>query len=347
MVLNLSILTFLTQDGLTTGAIYALVALALVLVFAVTRVILVSQGDFVAFSALTMASLQADMLPASVWLLTVGAAVVWLKDSLLAFKQGAFKRIALSAMHYLSAPVLIWLVLTTWDLHQLGIFSKALLSLVIVSPLGPILYRLIYQPIAKSSVLVLLILSVALHISLVGIGLWMFGPEGYRTQAFTSASFTMGGAMISAQSVLVLLVAIVLIVALYLFFGYSMYGKALRATAFNSAGAQLVGVPTTLAGSTAFFLASFIGACSGLLIGPITTLYYDSGFLISLKGFVAAIMGGLSSYPLAALGAFMVGLIESYATFFASQYKEVIVFTMVLPFLLWLSLTVNPLDEEH
>ncbi|NLJ62821.1 MAG: branched-chain amino acid ABC transporter permease, partial [Alcaligenaceae bacterium] len=131
------------------------------------------------------------------------------------------------------------------------------------------------------------------------------------------------------------------------FFGHTMYGKALRATAFNSEGAQLVGVPTTMAGSTAFFLSSLIGACSGLLIGPITTLYYDSGFLISLKGFVAAIMGGLSSYPLAALGAFMVGLIESYATFFASQYKEVIVFTLVLPFLLWLSLTTNPLDEEH
>lgn len=345
--MNLSILTFLTQDGLTTGAIYALVALALVLVFAVTRVILVSQGDFVAFSALTMASFQAGSLPATLWLLTAGAVAVCIKDIWVLAKHRALGRIPFVLAMHLTVPVVLWLTLNAIDLNRLGDGWKVLLTLAVVAPLGPILYRLIYQPIAQSSVLVLLILSVALHISLVGIGLWMFGAEGYRTQPFTNASFMLGEAMISAQSLLVLLVAIALIGALYLFFGHTMYGKALRATAFNSEGAQLVGVPTTMAGSTAFFLSSLIGACSGLLIGPITTLYYDSGFLISLKGFVAAIMGGLSSYPLAALGAFMVGLIESYATFFASQYKEVIVFTLVLPFLLWLSLTTNPLDEEH
>ena len=345
--MNLSILIFLTQDGLTTGAIYALVALALVLVFAVTRVILVSQGDFVAFSALTMASLQADMLPATLWLLTLGAIAVCVKEGVALIKQGALVRLPMVCVVYLSVPVGLWLILSWVELSTLGMFWKVILTLAIIAPLGPILYRLIYQPLAQASVLVLLILSVALHISLVGIGLWMFGAEGYRTQPFTQASFMLGEVMISAQSVLVLVVALVLIGALYLFFEHTMYGKALRATAFNSSGAQLVGVPTLMAGSAAFFLASLIGACSGLLIGPITTLYYDSGFLISLKGFVAAIMGGLSSYPLAALGAFLVGLIESYATFFASQYKEVVVFTLVLPFLLWLSLTTNPLEEEH
>lgn len=345
--MNLTVLTFLTQDGLTTGAIYALVALALVLVFAVTRVIFVSQGDFVVFSALTMASLQSGDLPATLWLLTVGAAAVSLKDMMMLVKYKALHRIPFVLAMHLTVPALLWLTLSVVDLSTLATFWKVILTLAVVAPMGPIVYRLIYQPIAKAPVLVLLILSVAMHLSLVGLSLWMFGAEGYRTQAFTDASFMLGEVMISAQSLLVLVVAVLLITALYLFFGYTMYGKALRATAFNAEGAQLVGVPTTMAGSTAFFLATLIAAFSGLLIGPITTLYYDSGFLISLKGFVAAIMGGLTSYPLAALGAFVVGLIESYATFFASQYKEVIVFTLVLPFLLWLSLTTNPLDEEH
>lgn len=345
--MDLTILTFLTQDGLTTGAIYALVALALVLVFAVTRVILVSQGDFVAFSALTMASFQAGLLPGTLWLLTAGALAVCVKDILVLARHRSLHRIPFVLAMHLTVPALLWVTVSLVDLKTLGTFWKVILTLAIVAPMGPLIYRLIYQPVAKSSVLVLLILSVAMHISLVGIGLWIFGAEGYRTQPFTNASFMLGEVMISAQSLLVLAVAIILIAGLYVFFGHTMYGKALRATAFNSEGAQLVGVPTTMAGSSAFFLASLIGACSGLLIGPITTLYYDSGFLISLKGFVAAIMGGLTSYPLAALGAFMVGLIESYATFFASQYKEVIVFTLVLPFLLWLSLTTNPLDEDH
>jgi len=344
--LNLTIFTFLAQDGLTAGAIYALVALALVLVFAVTRVILVSQGDFVTFSALTMASLQADIIPATLWLLTFGALAVWAQEIIAAFTRRSYRRIAVGALSYLTVPILLWIFFSQVSLSETGMLVKALLSLLIVAPAGPILYRLVYRPIANAPVLVLLILSVAVHISLVGIGLLMFGPEGYRAQPFTSSSITLGGVMISSQSLMVLFIAIALMVALYLFFDFSMYGKALRATAFNRSGAQLVGVPTSLAGSTSFFLASFIGACSGLLIGPITTLYYDSGFLISLKGFVAAIMGGLSSYPLSAIGAFVIGLIESFATFFASQYKEVIVFTMVLPFLLWLSLTVNPLEEE-
>ena len=99
-----------------------------------------------------------------------------------------------------------------------------------------------------------------------------------------------------------------LIVALWLFFGYTLYGKALRATAVNRIGARLVGIRTSLSGQLAFLLAAMIGAISGMLIVPITTVYYDTGFLIGLKGFVAAIIGGLVSYPLTAVAAILVGM---------------------------------------
>jgi branched-chain amino acid transport system permease protein len=85
-------------------------------------------------------------------------------------------------------------------------------------------------------------------------------------------------------------------------------------------------------------LAAMIGAVSGILIGPLTTISYDTGFLIGLKGFVAAIIAGLSSYPLTALAALLVGLLESYSAFFASAFKEVIVFSIIIPVLLWRSL---------
>ena len=91
-------------------------------------------------------------------------------------------------------------------------------------------------------------------------------------------------------------------------------------------------------GKATFALAALIGVMSGVLIAPITTLYYDSGFLISLKGFVGAIIGGLVSYPVAAGGALLVGLIEAFSAFWASTYKEVIVFTLIIPVLLWRSL---------
>jgi branched-chain amino acid transport system permease protein len=86
---------------------------------------------------------------------------------------------------------------------------------------------------------------------------------------------------------------------------------------------------------------------SGVLIGPITTIYYDTGFLVGLKGFVGAIMGGLVGYPAAALGALLVGLLESFASFWASAYKEVIVFTLIIPVLLVLSLRAHHEDEEE
>jgi branched-chain amino acid transport system permease protein len=90
-----------------------------------------------------------------------------------------------------------------------------------------------------------------------------------------------------------------------------------------------------------------LGALCGVLIAPMTTVYYDSGFLIGLKGFVGAIVGGLFSYPVAAAGALLVGLLESYSSFWASAYKEVIVFTLIIPVLLWRSLSSKHNDEEE
>ena len=139
---------------------------------------------------------------------------------------------------------------------------------------------------------------------------------------------------------------LLLIVGLYLIFGHTLYGKALRATAVNRRGARLVGISTVLTGILSFTLAALIGALSGVLIAPITTIYYDSGFLIGLKGFVAAIIGGLVSYPIAALGALLVGLLESYSSYWASSFKEVIVFTLIIPVLLWRSLTSRHVEDE-
>jgi branched-chain amino acid transport system permease protein len=94
-------------------------------------------------------------------------------------------------------------------------------------------------------------------------------------------------------------------------------------------------------------LAALIGAFSGVLIAPITTIYYDTGFLIGLKGFVGAIVGGLGSYPIAAAGAILVGMLEAYSSFWASAFKEVIVFTVIIPVLIWLSLTTRHVEEEE
>ena len=174
-----------------------------------------------------------------------------------------------------------------------------LLTLAMVTALGPLMYRVAYQPLAEASVLVLLIVSVALHFTMVGLGLWYFGAEGSRTPAFSSASFVISDVNIIVQSLLVVTSSLALIGALAIFFGRTLYGKALRATAVNRAGARLVGISPDFAGALTFTLAALLCAFSGVLIGPITTICRRLGFLVGLKGFVGAIIGGLSSYPIA------------------------------------------------
>ncbi len=152
---------------------------------------------------------------------------------------------------------------------------------------------------------------------------------------------------VSAQSLWVVGFSLALFGALSLFFGRTILGKALRASAMNRTGARLVGIRPGVTGRWAFALAALVGASSGVLVAPITTIYYDNGFLIGLKGFVGAIVGALSSYPLAAAGALLVGLIEAFASFEASAYKEAIVFGLIIPVLVWRSLRAHGVEEDE
>ena len=338
----------LLQDGLTNGAVYALLGIAIVLVFAVTRVIFVPQGEFVTYGALTLASLQAGALPGSVWLLLVVALAVALLQAwqILRHQRGA----GLGAMLLRTLAVPVAVAVAAWWLApmMLPLPVQILLTLAIITPLGPLLYRAIFQPIADASVLVLLIASVALHFALTGLALVFFGAEGFRTPAFSDTGLTLGTVNFSGQSLWIYAVTLLLIVAMGLFFAFTLRGKALRATAFNRTGARLIGFSPTSAGLMTFTFAAFLGTLSGVLIAPIITVYYDSGFLIGLKGFVAAIVGGLASYPMTALGAVLVGVLEAFSSFWASGYKEVIVFTLIIPVLIWLSITaVHHEEEEH
>ena len=345
--MDVQIALMLAQDGLTNGAIYALLALALVLVFAVTRVIFIPQGEFVAYGALTLAMLQGGSMPATAWLLAGMGGLVALIDGATALRSGQTQKLAGVLGWNVGYPLGLVALLTLLPVKDLPLLAQVVLALAVVVPMGPLLYRLVFQPIASAPVLILLIVSVAVHVAMVGMGLLFFGAEGQRTPAFSDANFEVGPLMVSGQTVWVLMASLVLILALYQFFERTLYGKALRATAINRNGARLMGISPALAGKLTFFVAALIGALSGVLIAPITTIYYDTGFLIGLKGFVAAIIGGLASYPLAAVGAVLVGLLESFSSFWASAFKEVIVFTLIIPVLLWRSPTTRHVEEEE
>jgi branched-chain amino acid transport system permease protein len=345
--MNGDIFLWLLQDGVTNGAIYALLALALLLVFAVTRVIFVPQGEFITFAALSLSFLEAGRTPGTIYILIFGGLAAAAIEAFAALRERAWRRLPRIGALYVVLPLAVAALVAWAAPRRFDQWVQMLLALAMVVPLGPIIYRIAYQPLANASVLVLFIVSMAIHYVLMGLSLVFFGGEGLRSRPLSDAKFRLGVVEIGAQSIWVVVASAVLILALWLLFERSIYGKALRATAMNRVGARLVGIPTVLTGHLSFLLAAFIGAVSGILIAPITTLYYDTGFLFGLKGFVGAILGGMASYPLAAAGAIAVGLLESFSSFWASAFKEVIVFTLIIPVLVWLSLRSRHVEEEE
>lgn len=332
---------------MTGGAIYALLALALILVFSVTRVIFIPQGEFVAFGALSLAAIQAGKVPGTVWLLLIMGALVAASEAYARYRDQDMEGLGRVLAWNLAYPAGLTGLLHSLNLAGLPMVAQIFLTLALLVPLGPMLYRIAYQPIAETSILVLLIASVAVHLILTGAGLVFFGAEGVRTTPFSEGGISLGDLNLSLQTLWVVGCSAAFIGGLYLFFVRTLYGKALRATAVSQSGAKLMGISPVVAGKLTFLLAALLGVFSGILIGPITTIYYDTGFLIGLKGFVAAIIGGLASYPLAAAGALLVGLLESFSSFWASAFKEVLVFTLIIPVLLWRSLTSHHVEEEE
>jgi branched-chain amino acid transport system permease protein len=337
----------LVQDGISTGAIYVLVGLGIVLIFLVTRVIFVPFGDIVGYSALTLAALQLKQMPGTVWLVLTLAATATAMEVYSLLRQGQQRRLPKALMLYGVLPVLPALLMWVAAGRQLPMWLGIALTCAIILPISPLLYRIAFRPLADASVLVLLIVAVAVHFAISGLGLVFFGPEGFRTEPMTRAFFDLGPVGVSGQSILIVASSAIISLLLFVFFERTLTGKALRATAVNRVGARLVGIMPSTTGAIAFLLASALAAVSGILIGPVTTLYYDSGFLIGLKAFVGAIIGGLVSYPATTVGAILVGLFESYASFFDSSLKEVFVFGTLIPILIWQSIRSGGSIEEE
>ena len=308
--MDATILGLLLLDGVQNGVIYGLLALAMVLVFAVTRVILVPIGELMMFAPLSFVWLQEGKLPGTLWL-ALALGVLW---ALLERGRGR-------GLPLLGGMGLLLVIVLAQGCPALASF--ALLVLVVI--LGVAHYRVFFQPMREATVLALLIMAVGLHVAYQGLGLVFFGPEQFRPDPLLQGEVVVG---LTWQGVLVLAFALLSAAALYLFFRRSLFGKALLAAAENRLGARLCGIRPEEAGMVAFAIAGLMAALSGLLLAPLINAAYFMGFMLGLKAFVAAILGGLVSYPVAFLGAVLVGLFESFTSFYASAYKEALVFLL-------------------
>lgn len=218
----------------------------------------------------------------------------------------------------------------------LPLWAAAPASTAVVTLMGVLLYRAGIASVRTPSPITLLTITVAAHLALRGVALILWGTDPYSLPAFTPGlPVRIGPAVVNRQSLWVMLALGLVMAGLWGFFRFSLTGKALRACSMNARAARLAGIRVTRMGAVSFGIAAGLGALSGVLIAPISLATYDMGLILGLKGFVGAVVGGLTSYPVTVAGCLLLGLAESFsAGLLSSAYRDAVAFVALILLLL-------------
>jgi branched-chain amino acid transport system permease protein len=208
----------------------------------------------------------------------------------------------------------------------------ACLTVVFTVLVGLALYRFAIAPAQGAGAVALIIITIGASIFLRGAAQVVFDKRFHTLPPwFGSDPIRVGGAAVLPQSLVVLAGAVVIVVLLWAFIERTLIGKSIVATAANELAARLVGIDTRRVVGLSFAISAAIGALAGILITPITLTSYDVGTLLALKGFAAAMLGGIGSAVGAVAGGLLLGLLEAFAAgYVSSQYKDAVAFLVIL-----------------
>src|ERR1700730_1143781 len=264
-----------------------------------------------AFSGLTVGAVYA--------LVALGFTLIYNASDVINFAQGEF--VMLGGM-------------TTVVLGLAGVPLPvaACLAIVATVAVGLALPRFAIEPARGANAVVLIIITIGASIFLRGAAQVVFDKRFHSLPPwFGSDPIRVGGAAILPQSLVVLAGAAVIVVLLWVFIERTLFGKSIVATAANQLAARLVGINTRRIVGVSFALSAAIGAVAGILITPITLTSYDVAPLLAVKGFAAAMLGGMGSAVGAVVGGLILGLLEAFAAgYVSSQYKDAVAFLIIL-----------------
>jgi len=215
---------------------------------------------------------------------------------------------------------------------KLPLILNFLIAVALVSFIGALIYLLTIKPMKRPSVLTMIVVTIALSIILKGGAMFIWGKDPFALEPFSSGPpLHLFGASVLLQSLWVLGITLSLVIALSLYFRKTIWGKAMVACSNNPLAARLVGIDVNKMILGSFALSAALGAVGGIIITPITLMEYDRGAMLALKGFGAAVMGGLGSFYGAVIAGFSLGLLESLATgYLSSSYKDGIALLVLL-----------------
>jgi branched-chain amino acid transport system permease protein len=208
----------------------------------------------------------------------------------------------------------------------------ALIAIAGTAVVGVLLNKLAIEPARGAPVVSLIIITIGASIFIRGVSQLVFDKQLHRFPAFSGDTpIQIMGATILPQSLWVLAGAVAVFVGLWAFFTKTLTGRAVLATSNNRLAAQLVGINTNWVMTLSFALSAAIGALAGVLVTPITNTSYDVGIALALKGFAAAMLGGMGSPIGALVGGILLGLIEALtAGYISSVYKDAAAFVVIL-----------------
>lgn len=223
----------------------------------------------------------------------------------------------------------------------LPLWAAVPLAVAAAAGVGIAVQKLAIEPAQRKSgtdVVTLIIITIGVSLFLRGAAQVLWDKRIHPLPAFTGTEpIAIGAATIVPQSLWVLGGASLAVLALHWFFTRTLFGKAMLATAHNPLAARLMGIHTGRVMAVSFALAAGLGALGGVLTAPITFTSYDIGVMLGLKGFAAAMLGGMGSFGGAVAGGLLLGLLESMgAGFISSAYKDAIAFVVILAVLLLL-----------
>jgi branched-chain amino acid transport system permease protein len=252
-------------------------------------------------------------------LVGLGFSIIYNASHVINFAQGEFVMIA---------------GMSTVSLLALGLPMPIaiLIAVMITTAVGLLLEKLAVEPARDASIVTLIIITIGASIFLRGAAEVIWGRDFHSVPPFTTNDpILVGGAALLPQTVWIVLATLVIIAGLWWFFNRTLTGKAMLATAYNPMVSRLMGINTKFILSLSFGLAAMLGGAAGILIAPISLTYPSVGVMLGLKGFCAAILGGLGNPMGAIAGGLIVGISEAMtAGYISSAYKDAVAFIIIL-----------------
>ncbi|RPJ08444.1 MAG: branched-chain amino acid ABC transporter permease [Spirochaetaceae bacterium] len=317
--------------GLTTGILYAIVAIGFNIIYNTTGIINFAQGEFLVLGAMVAVTVS-EFLPVGVAVacgIAVAAGYGMLVETVFVRRVSHF-----SALRAVSIGIIVALLLkTVLELHELPPGVDYLICLAAGIPAGFCLEILFRKHMKEQTVLGLIILTIAVSILTREIMLHIWDEKVHALPNFTGneVSLTIGSVSFSPQRLWVMGVCGILVVGLYLFFKYTRYGKAMRACSLDKTAASLCGINTRVMITISFVLSAAIAALAGAVICPLTQTQYNMGTSFAIKGFTVAILGGLGKSFAAVAGGLILGILEAFSvSLLPNAFKDVVAMSLLL-----------------